>query len=127
LIVSTQSLNAIVSTAERGVVFAADEHLFRTPVIAGVALEKLLGEDCVQNMQKVVEEANELKKLALEYAKVGVTLMFDLVSVDAKQRPGRYESSKIIARLSFAEEFSARSWAQVSEGIFGCWGQHGRN
>jgi len=36
-----------------------------------------------------------------------------LVNIDAKQRPGRYEGSKIIARLSFGEEFSARSWAQL--------------
>ena len=38
------------------------------------------------------------------------------MNVDTKQRPGLYDSSKIIARLSFAEEFSARSWAQVSKG-----------
>ena len=38
------------------------------------------------------------------------------MNADSKQRPGRYDGSKIIARLSFAEEFSARSWAQVSEG-----------
>lgn len=50
-----------------------------------------------------------------------------LVGVDTKQRPERYENSTIIERLSFAEEFSARSWAQVSEGIFGCGCQHGRN
>lgn len=34
-----------------------------------------------------------------------------------KQRPERYDGSEIVAHLSFAEEFSARSWAQVSEGI----------
>jgi hypothetical protein len=108
-------------------VYAADNHLFRTPVIAGVALEKLLGEGCVQDMRKVVKGADKLKKLALKYAKVGAAFSCDLVNIDTKQKPGRYESSKIIARLSFAEEFSARSWALVSEGIFGCWCQHGRN
>ena len=40
-----------------------------------------------------------------------------VVNVETKQRPGLYDGSKIIARLSFAEEFSARSWVQVSEGI----------
>jgi hypothetical protein len=40
-----------------------------------------------------------------------------VVNVYTKQRPGRFDGNKIIARLSFAEEFSARSWAQVSEGI----------
>jgi hypothetical protein len=47
------------------------------------------------------------------------------VNVDTKQRPELYDGSKVIARLSFAEEFSARSWAQVSEGII-C-GAHDRN
>jgi hypothetical protein len=102
--------------------YAADKHLFRAPVIAGVALEKLLGEGCVQDMRKIVKGANKLRDLALKYAKVGDAFMFDFFNVDTKQRPGRYESSEIIARLSFAEEFSARSWAQVSEWIliFGC-------
>ena len=40
-----------------------------------------------------------------------------VVNVDTKQRLGCYDGSKIIARLSFAEEFSARSWAQVSERV----------
>jgi len=74
-----------------------DKDLFREPVIAGVALEKLLGEGCVQDMRKVVKGAKKLKKLAQKYVK----------------RPGRYDGSRIIARLSFAEEFSARSWAQL--------------
>ena len=52
--------------------YPADKDLFRSPVIAGVALEKLLGEGCVQNMRKVVKGAKKLKKLALKYAKVGV-------------------------------------------------------
>lgn len=122
MIVSTQSLDSFVSIAEESVVYAADKHLFRTPVIAGVALEKLMGEGCVQDMRKVVKGANKLKKLAQKYAKVGVAFMFNLsyffIDVDTKQRLERYESSEIITRLSFAEEFSARSWAQVSEGIF---------
>jgi len=74
-----------------------DKDLFQTPVIAGVALEKLLGEGCVQDMRKVVKGANKLKKLARKYVR----------------RPGRYDGRKIISRLSFAEEFSARSWAQL--------------
>jgi len=74
-----------------------DKDLFHTPVIAGVALEKLLDKGCVQDMRKVLKGANKLKKLARNYA----------------QRPERYNRSKIIAHLSFAEEFSARSWAQL--------------
>jgi hypothetical protein len=50
----------------------ADNYLFRTQDIAGVALEKLLDEGCVQDMRKVVKGADELKKLAREYAKVRV-------------------------------------------------------
>lgn len=124
LIVSAQSLNTIVGTAKRGVVCAADKYLFCTPVITGIALEKLLGEGCVQDMGKVLKGANKLKKLARKYAEVGVAFTRFFVDVDSKQRPGLYESSEIIARLSFAGEFSARSWAQVREG---CGGQHGRN
>lgn len=65
------------SALKKCVVYTADEHLFRTPVIAGVALEKLLGEGCVQDMRKVAKGANKLKKLAREYAKVGCTFTFD--------------------------------------------------
>jgi len=59
-------------TAEGSAVYPADKDLFHTPVIAGVALKKLLGKSCVQDMRKVVKRANELKKLAQEYAEVGV-------------------------------------------------------
>lgn len=52
--------------------YPADKDLFRTPVIADVALEKLLGDGCVQNMRRVVKGAKKLKKLALKYANVGV-------------------------------------------------------
>ena len=52
--------------------YPADKDLFHTPVIAGVALEKLLDKGCVQDMRKVVKGANKLKKLAQKYAKVGV-------------------------------------------------------
>ena len=51
--------------------YPADDDLFHTPVIAGVALKKLLGEGCVQDMRKVVKGAKKLKKLAREYAEVG--------------------------------------------------------
>jgi hypothetical protein len=57
-------------TAERNDIYAADKDLFLTPVIAGVALEELLGEGCVQDMRKVVKGARKLKKLARKYAKV---------------------------------------------------------
>jgi len=63
-------------TAERSALYPADRDLFRTPVIAGVALKKLLGEGCVQDMRKVVKGENELKKLAWEYANVGVLFSF---------------------------------------------------
>ena len=49
----------------------ADERLFGSPVIIDVALEKLLNEGCVQDMCKVVQGAEQLKKLAQKYAKVG--------------------------------------------------------
>jgi hypothetical protein len=52
--------------------YPADKVLFYTRVIAGVALEKLLDEGCVQDMRKVVTGAKELKELAREYAEVGV-------------------------------------------------------
>jgi hypothetical protein len=52
--------------------YPAEKYLFHTPVIAGVALEKLLGEGCVQSMWKVVKGAIKLKKLAWKYAEVGV-------------------------------------------------------
>lgn len=50
----------------------ADERLFGSPVIIDVALEKLLSEGCIQDMRKVVQGAEKLKKLAQKYAKVGV-------------------------------------------------------
>lgn len=74
-----------------------DKDLFHTPVVAGVTLEKLLDKACVQDMGKVTEGAMKLKELAWKYAK----------------RPELYKASRIVARLSFAEEFSARSWAQL--------------
>ena len=52
-------------------VHTADERLFGSPVIIDVALEKLLNEGCVQDMCKVVQGAEQLKKLAQKYAKVG--------------------------------------------------------
>ncbi len=55
--------------------YAADKDLFRTPDIVGVALEKLLGEGCVQDMRKVVKGANKLKKLARKCVKVGVAFV----------------------------------------------------
>jgi len=61
-------------------VYAADERLFGSPVIIDVALEKLLNEGCVQDMRKVVQGAEQLKRLAQKYAKVGAahTASFDL-------------------------------------------------
>jgi hypothetical protein len=56
--------------------YPADKDLFHTPVIAGVALKKLLGEGCVQDMRKVVEGAKKLKELARKYTKVGVIFSY---------------------------------------------------
>lgn len=59
--------------------YQADKVLFRTRAIGGVALEKVLNEGCVQDMEKVVKGAEKLKKLAREYAKVGdLFFVFDL-------------------------------------------------
>ncbi|KAH9963812.1 hypothetical protein BC827DRAFT_91554 [Russula dissimulans] len=75
-----------------------DECLFRNPVVTGVALGKVLGEGCTQNMEKVLKGVTRLKNLAKKYVK----------------HPGDYNGQKIIARLyDFSEEFSARSWAQI--------------
>jgi hypothetical protein len=62
----------IASAYKRDVAYAADELLFRTPVLADVALVKLLGECCVQDMCRVLRGAEKLKKLARKYTKVGV-------------------------------------------------------
>ncbi|KAH9986743.1 hypothetical protein BJV74DRAFT_514768 [Russula compacta] len=74
-----------------------EQCFFRTPVSAGVVLEKPLGEGCVPDMGKVVKMARELKELARGYADC----------------PKDYDGCEIIARLSFGEEFSARSWVQI--------------
>ena len=103
-------------------VHTADERLFGSPVIIDVALEKLLHEGCIQDMRKVVQGAERLKKVAQKYAKVGpaYTASFSLgffyieAAADAQQLPEDYDGRNIIAHLSFSEEFSARSWAQVS-------------
>lgn len=75
----------------------ADERLFGSPVIIDVALQKLLNDGCIQDMRKVVQGAEQLKKLAQKYAKL----------------PGDYDGRKLVAHLSFSEEFAARSWAQL--------------
>ncbi|KAI0295867.1 hypothetical protein B0F90DRAFT_1136260 [Multifurca ochricompacta] len=74
-----------------------DACLFQAPVITDIALEKLLGEGCVQDMRKVVHGAKRLKKLARKYTR----------------HTRDYDGREIIAHLSFGEEFSARSWAQM--------------
>ena len=110
-------------------VHTADERLFGSPVIIDAALEKLLNEGCVQDMRKVVRGAEQLKKLAQKYAKVGAAhaasfclgFFFLEAATDAKQVPEDYDGRKIVAHLSFSEEFAARSWAQVSGGqVDGC-------
>ena len=63
-------------TAERSAVYPADKDLFRTRIIASVALEKLLDEGCVQDMRKVVKGAKKLKKLAQKFADVGVLFSY---------------------------------------------------
>ncbi|KAH9040837.1 hypothetical protein EDB84DRAFT_985424 [Lactarius hengduanensis] len=75
----------------------ADERLFGSPVVIDVALEKLLNEGCIQDMRKVVQGAEQLKKLAQKYAKL----------------PGDYDGHEVVTHLSFSEEFAARSWAQL--------------
>ena len=65
-------LRMIASAYRKDVAYAADELLFRTPVLVDVALVKLLGEGCVQDMCKVLRGAEKLKKLARKYTKVGV-------------------------------------------------------
>ncbi|KAI0259216.1 hypothetical protein BC834DRAFT_641529 [Gloeopeniophorella convolvens] len=74
-----------------------DERLFRIPVIAGVALEKLLDPECVQDMRRVLDGAERLQKLARKYSK----------------HPEEYDGRKITGYLSFCEEFAARAWVQV--------------
>ncbi|KAI0256427.1 hypothetical protein BJV78DRAFT_465404 [Lactifluus subvellereus] len=74
-----------------------DERLFRAPVIADSALEKVLGKNCVQDMRRVVRDAELLKGLAQEFA----------------QHPGNYNGCTIIEQLSFGNEFAARSWTQL--------------
>lgn len=51
---------------------AADERLFHSPIFAGVALVKLSGEGCVQDMRRVLKGAEKLKKLVRKYAMVCV-------------------------------------------------------
>ena len=51
---------------------AADERLFHSPIFAGVALVKLSGEGCVQDMRRVLKGAEKLKELVRKYARVCV-------------------------------------------------------
>ncbi|KAH9979081.1 hypothetical protein BGW80DRAFT_1282818 [Lactifluus volemus] len=74
-----------------------DERLFRAPVIAEIALEKVLSDGCVQDMRKVIRGAEDLKSLAQQY----------------KKSPCNYSGDEIIEYLSFGNEFAARSWAQI--------------
>jgi hypothetical protein len=108
--------SCICQCSKRYRIHTADERLFGSPVIIDVALAKLVNEGCIQDMRKVVEGAEKLKKLAQKYAKVGAarTASFGFCVADAKQLPGDYDGREIVARLSFSEEFAARSWAQVS-------------
>lgn len=110
----------IIGASKRGVVRSAEQSFFRTPVSAGVVLEKQLGEGCVQDMGKVVKMAQKLRELARRYADVSVACVLLCFDIDTKQYPEDYDGCEIIARLSFGEEFSARSWVQVGEGIFEC-------
>jgi hypothetical protein len=61
------------SLSQRDVAYTVEEHLFHSPIFAGVALVKLSGEGCVQDMRRVFRGAEELKELAQKYARVGVT------------------------------------------------------
>jgi hypothetical protein len=97
----------------------ADERLFKFPVITSTALSEALGEGCVQDMRKVVHGAEVLKGLAQEYTQVGVKCIINLffVDTDAIQFPNDYDGREIIRHLSFGNEFAARSWAQVGQGL----------
>jgi len=90
-------VNVIISATKGGLADAADEHLFHSPIFAGVALVKLSGEGCVQDMRRVLKGAEKLKKLVRKYSR----------------NPKDYNGDKIIERLDFGMEFSARSWAQI--------------
>jgi hypothetical protein len=60
---------------------AADERLFHSPIFAGVALVKLSGEGCVQDMRKVLKGAEKLKKLVRKYARVCVASVLCAVAL----------------------------------------------
>lgn len=72
-------MNVIVSATKGGLADAADEHLFHSPIFAGVALVKLSGEGCVQDMRKVLKGAEKLKKLVRKYSRVRLASVFRVV------------------------------------------------
>ena len=86
-------------------VHTADERLFGSPVIIDAALEKLLNEGCVQDMRKVVRGAEQLKKLAQKYAKVGAAhaasfcLGFFFI-LRLRLTQSRYQKTTMAVRLS---------------------------
>lgn len=69
-------MNVVISAAKGGLGDVADERLFHSPIFAGVALVKLSGEGCVQDMRRVLRGAEKLKKLVLKYARVCVAFVF---------------------------------------------------
>jgi hypothetical protein len=78
----------IVSAAKRDLAgHAADERLFHSPIFAGVALAKLSGEGCVQDMRRVLDGAAKLKKLVRKYARVPAFLLRCTASNDADNPP----------------------------------------
>lgn len=55
-----------------------DERLFRAPVITDTSLVKVLGEGCVQDMRRVVQNAEKLKSLAQMFAQVSAECILEL-------------------------------------------------
>jgi hypothetical protein len=93
--------------SEIDVTCAADERLFKDPVITSTALEKVLGEGCVQDMNKVLRGAIKLKRLAQKYTKVGVECIIDLSFSTLTQSSSRTITA--VMRLSnvFTSEMSS--------------------
>ena len=72
-------MNVIISAAKGDLADAADERLFHSPIFAGVALVKLSGEGCVQDMRRVLKGTEKLRKLVQKYARVCVVPVFRVV------------------------------------------------
>ena len=72
-------MNVIISAAKGSLTDAADERLFHSPIFAGVALVKLSGEGCVQDMRRVLKGAERLKELVRKYARVCISFVLRIL------------------------------------------------